>query len=121
MKKNTYMLQCAGIERACRMMIRFINDVDVYLPECALFDTEGSVRMVPAAKTANTEKLMAYAQSQSNTAMLVCTAATDWQDENRVVLAYTVDLNILTLSFPMAQGRLSGIEQGLLNRMNTVL
>lgn len=121
MDEHTYMLQCSGIERACRMMIRFMHDAGIYLPECVVFSRNGSARMVPAAEIASTEKLIVYVRSQNSPRTIVCTAATDRQDENRVVLAYAVDLNILTLSFPMEQGQLSGEEQALLSRMKTVL
>ena len=121
MGEHTYMIQCGGIERACCMMIRFMNDVDVYLPECALLGSNDSAGLIPAAETANTEKLIAYIQSHGGAVTIICTAATDQQDINRVVLAYIAELNILTLSFPMAQGQLSEKEKALLGRMSILL
>lgn len=121
MSKNMYSFRCNGMERACRMIMRFINDADIYMPECTLLGPDNNIGLIPAEETANAERLMAYLKSHGSKISVVCTAATDQQDINRVVLGYIEGLNFLTLSFPMAQEQLSEKEKAILKRMSSIL
>ena len=120
MEENIFRIPCDDLADACRITAGFVKDRGVYLPECVVIGSDGSVRIADRKEAESAERLLAFVRSQDAAEALFCTAATDSQDVNRVVLTYLTGVNILTLSFPMAEGRLSEKEYSLAGRIGAL-